>query len=65
MPADRRSEIERRFAAAMETFNGLGLLDRFDTADQIPDEPTRAELGQSYFRAGVPCPFLENESCGI
>jgi Fe-S-cluster containining protein len=65
MPPERRAEIERRFAAALETFERVGLLERLDTADQIPDEPTRGEFGLAYFRVGVACPFLENESCSI
>jgi Fe-S-cluster containining protein len=65
LPPARRAEIQRRFEEALGTFERLGLLARLGTADQIPDEPSRAELGLAYFRAGVPCPFLEQESCSI
>lgn len=61
----RRSTIKRRFADALTAYERAGLLDRMATADQIPDEATRGELGLAVFHVGVPCPFLENESCGI
>lgn len=62
---ERRATIERRFADAVAAFEQAGLVDRFAAAHQIPDEQSRGELGLAYFRVGVACPFLENESCGI
>jgi Fe-S-cluster containining protein len=65
LPDERRALVERRFADAMACYEQAGIADRFAAAHQIPDEATRGELGLAYFRVGVPCPFLENESCGI
>ena len=61
----RRSTIRRRFSDAIAAYERAGLLDRMATADQIPDEAARGELGLAVFRIGIACPFLENESCGI
>lgn len=61
----RRATIERRFADALTAYAEAGLLERMASADQIPDEAARGEFGLAVFRVGVPCPFLENESCGI
>lgn len=65
MNPERRAEIERRFAHVLKELERSGLLDRLPHADQLPDEPSRAELGMTYFALGLPCPFLENESCSI
>lgn len=60
MPQPRRDRVRRRFDVALETLNGLGVLDRLD---QDPDNRRMAAL--DYFCAGVACPFLEDESCSI
>lgn len=60
MPEPRRATVRRRFDDALETLNGLGMLDRLD---QDPD--SRRAVGMDYFRAGVACPFLEDEACSI
>jgi Fe-S-cluster containining protein len=60
MPQARRDRVRRRFDAALETLNGLGILDRLDQ-----DPGNRRVVGFDYFHAGVACPFLEDESCSI
>ena len=60
MPEPRRDRVRRRFDAALETLNGLGILDRLDQ-----DPGNRRVVGLDYFRAGVACPFLEDEACSI
>lgn len=65
MDEPRRATIERRFADAVAAYEAAGLVERFGAACEIPDEQTRGELGLAYFRVGVACPFLENESCSI
>jgi Fe-S-cluster containining protein len=68
----RRSEVKRRFRAAAEHFNSTGWYDRFaDHIRRAPEltiqegYPEGVALIREYFTAGVPCPFLENESCSI
>jgi Fe-S-cluster containining protein len=65
MEEPRRTTITKRFTDAVETYEQAGLLDQMAEADRIPDESARGEFGMAVFRVGVPCPFLENESCGI
>jgi Fe-S-cluster containining protein len=57
MPRERRGEIKRRFAAAEAILGPAGF--------GAPSGKTDRELSTSYFALGVPCPFLEEESCSI
>ncbi len=64
MPEERRARVEERFRAAIAAL-GEDLVARLrDTVSLRPIE-TRREIGLEYFRKGVACPFLENESCSI
>lgn len=64
MPPDRASAVRERFRTALEAL-GEGLTGRLRDPDANKTLDQRRELGLEYFRAGVPCPFLENESCSI
>jgi Fe-S-cluster containining protein len=64
MAEPRRSEVRARFADARRRLAEAGILDRLLRRDQWTDKEA-APLGIEYFRAGVPCPFLEEESCSI
>ncbi len=57
MPAGRREMVKARFAAAEAAIEAGGLKDRQGRSDR--------ELSTAYFALGVPCPFLEDESCSI
>lgn len=57
LPRERRGEIKRRFAAAEAVLVPAGFADRAGKTDRA--------LSTSYFALGVPCPFLEDESCSI
>ena len=57
MPAERRAALEARFAAAEAVIVEAGLDERAGRADR--------ELSTGYFALGLPCPFLEEESCSI
>jgi len=72
LPEDRRRAVEARFAAALARLEEAGLLDpagassRDGFKSEEPDRPwSWPEASRRYFRVGVPCPFLENESCSI
>jgi Fe-S-cluster containining protein len=56
-PAERREALQARFAAAEAAITGAGLDQRQGRSDR--------ELSVAYFALGLPCPFLENESCSI
>jgi Fe-S-cluster containining protein len=72
MPEPRRSEIRKRFADAVEHFESIGWFERVRKAGnmKMPDNPQYIptellEAAMEYFNEGVPCPFLENNSCSI
>jgi len=59
MPDEQRARVKERFAEAVATLRDRGLLD-------LPSDPAeRHRLGMEYFRLGLPCPFLKDESCAI
>jgi Fe-S-cluster containining protein len=64
LPEPRRSEIRARFADARRRLQQAGLLEASLDLGQISKE-RRTEFGLEYFRQGIPCPFLEEESCSI
>ena len=64
LPEPRRSVVESRFAAAREQLARTDLPRRMAHADEL-DDTTRQSLAVDYFRQGIACPFLEDESCSI
>jgi len=64
LPEERRAEVKRRFAAGRERLLASGLLETLAAPDGVPREQLRP-LGLAYFRLGIACPFLEEESCSI
>jgi Fe-S-cluster containining protein len=64
LPEPRRTEIHRRFEEARIRLRDANLLDPLQDPDRYTDE-TLEDLGREYFQLGIPCPFLEEESCSI
>jgi Fe-S-cluster containining protein len=64
LPEPRRSMIRARFAQALRQLQGSGLLDKLRGRDRW-DEGDARKIGMDYFAQGIPCPFLEDESCSI
>lgn len=64
LPEPRRTEIKRRFAEGVKHFHEIEWFERMDNYADLSIEE-RQKLVLSYFYEGVPCPFLENESCSI
>ena len=64
LPEPRRSTIRERFHAAAANLVASGMRVRLDTHDAL-DQRGRIALKLDYFDLGIPCPFLEEESCGI
>jgi Fe-S-cluster containining protein len=72
IPEPRRSVIRQRFADGAAHFTANGWFDRLN-AHFFTDKPADSEAGfheainvvLEYFYEGIPCPFLENESCSI
>jgi len=64
MPEPRRTQVVERFRAAVTRLEELGLIAKFRKMSRYtPAE--RVEIAMDFFRAGVACPFLEDESCSI
>lgn len=63
MPPERKAEVLTRFAAAGKRLREEGFGDRSTTGKSTEDEILA--LGLDYFRLGIPCPFLVEESCSI
>jgi Fe-S-cluster containining protein len=64
MPEPRRSEIRTRFAEARRRLQESGMLDKLQQRGAWADEAVQ-QIGLDYFHLGIPCPFLEEESCSI
>jgi Fe-S-cluster containining protein len=64
LPEPRRSLVNARFAEALLRLDAAGLLTQLRSRADW-DEARRREIGLAYFREGIPCPFLEEESCSI
>ena len=64
LPEPRRSLVKARFADALHKLDEAGLLTSLRSRADW-DDARRREIGLAYFREGIPCPFLENESCSI
>lgn len=72
MEEPRRSVIKKRFSDAVEHFEKIGWFDKMAQCGQRAEAETTETLMKQvqktvmeYFYEGVPCPFLENESCSI
>lgn len=64
MPEARRSEIQRRFQNALSRLQQADMLAPLSDAD-LWSGINPVHYGDAYFRLGIACPFLENESCSI
>jgi Fe-S-cluster containining protein len=64
LPEPRRSAVRNRFAEAIRRLDEAGLLETLRRPESLgPDD--RAPMWMTYFQLGIPCPFLEQESCSI
>jgi Fe-S-cluster containining protein len=64
MAEPRRTEIRRRFVEARRRLADSGLLEKLLAREHWREDEVQA-LGMQYFIQGIPCPFLEDESCSI
>jgi Fe-S-cluster containining protein len=63
MPPDRRAVVLSRFEQALKRLEREGFGQRSLMSGASMDEVQK--LGLDYFRLGLACPFLEDESCSI
>jgi Fe-S-cluster containining protein len=62
---ETRQLLAQRFHQALLKFASAGLIDRLATEDWLTDDDSARQLTLDYFNQGVPCPFLQDESCSI
>ena len=65
MAPARRERVRARFASALERLEQTGMLERIRNARSLASVEYRRQVGADYFNLHVPCPFLEDASCGI
>lgn len=63
-PAERQKEIRERFRLAVEALD-KDLAERLRDTSPLDTRDKRRAIGEEYFRLGIACPFLEEESCSI
>jgi Fe-S-cluster containining protein len=64
LPEPRRGIIRARFEEARRRFVAAGLWQKLQDRERW-EEGESKRVGLEYFGQGVPCPFLEEESCSI
>jgi Fe-S-cluster containining protein len=64
LPIQKQNEIRDRFAEARRRLAETGLLEKLFQRESWA-EGEGWSIAMSYFRLGIPCPFLENEACSI
>jgi Fe-S-cluster containining protein len=62
---DLRQILAQRFHQALLKLSSAGLIDRLVQEDWLADTDSARQLAIDYFYQGVPCPFLQDESCSI
>ena len=63
-PEPRRTRVLARFAEARRRLEEAGLLERLQHCETVSDDEL-VPVALDYFTQGIPCPFLEDESCSI
>jgi Fe-S-cluster containining protein len=62
LPYKQRCEIMSRFSAIKDAMKSVGLIEKLE---KLEDTSEHKALAFDYFKLGMPCPFLEDESCSI
>jgi Fe-S-cluster containining protein len=64
LPSPRRRELQARFAAARVRLQESDMLEILLHPERVLEDD-KESLALRYFGLGIPCPFLEAESCSI
>ena len=66
MAEPRRSIVRERFRQAEQRLEEIGMAARLrEMGERGADDRDVRATANAYFRLGIPCPFLEDESCSI
>lgn len=64
MPEQRQQRVRETFTHHLKAVKDAGLLEKLKSIKALePDQ--KHQLAKDYFKLGLDCPFLENQSCGI
>ena len=65
LPVEEQKVLEERFHRTLLALKDQGMIDRLVHEDWFFDSETAEGIAIDYFRLGIPCPFLVDESCSI
>jgi Fe-S-cluster containining protein len=65
LPFDQQKMLEGRFHQTLLALRDTGIIERLVQEDWFADSETAEKMAIDYFHLGVPCPFLQDESCSI
>lgn len=65
LPQGQQEELRERFRKAAEALEAKGMLERTRGSTVLRERHEIMRFALDYFHAGVPCPFLIDESCSI
>jgi len=65
LPESRQRDLAQRFHLGLQKLAAAGLIDRMVNEDWLAITESARQLALDYLYQGVPCPFLEDESCSI
>jgi Fe-S-cluster containining protein len=65
LPEEKQAKLEERFRHGLTQLKEAGVLDKIMDPNWGLDEKSFIQMAVDYFHAGVPCPFLVDESCSI
>jgi Fe-S-cluster containining protein len=65
LPEPRRTEVRSRFADRVAKLKAVGLYDLFLRLVAVTDKQQARDAATAYFRLGLVCPFLDDDSCSI
>lgn len=65
LPSERQQQLEQRFQSGLQALQKAGILQQLIEQDWMSGPESVSRMAIDYFHAGVPCPFLEEESCSI
>lgn len=64
MPTEAQAVIRKRFDLAVQRLQESGLQEQAINYHRLSESEIRS-VGSAYFKLGIPCPFLDEESCSI
>ena len=64
MPEEGRKSVKKRFEQAVQRLKDSGIMDQAMNYHRLSKQATVA-MAKEYFKLGIACPFLVDESCSI